>query len=469
MLRNMGIKALQVKSVIVSGMGVFSDSYNLYAISLVFIPVKGFLGLSTFEASAITGSSFFGAAAGALLFGLISDRIGRKPMYGLDLMLIFLGAFSQFFASSFTTLFIGRLVLGFGIGGDYVMSPVIMAENSNTRDRGKLMVMAFSIMYLLGATLSAFVVQVTSLYFVPEIAWKIVLGFGAIPSLFVIYYRRKIPETSRFNSRVKGIRQDQGGENEVAVEHLGKDSVGYLTRLKRSGPFIAVGAALWILYDTYSSTFTIYGPITIAANLGLTPVQFTYAAVFLAGFPGTIICTLLIDRIGRRKLVGIGYTGVFIALMLYAILLIDPGVFHMTASGAAETLTGAAAVAGFTFYLFNYLFSAIGPATVIGGTVIVPELIPTKVRASGQGFNVFFDKMAAGLTITSFPLMLEGLGLGYMLVVYAVIAIGSSFLMYNLLPETKNRTLEEISGESGKEGRETENPVFDPVMAREES
>lgn len=450
MFKNTGIRPLQIKSVIISGTGVFSDSYNLYAISLVFAPVVTFLGLGKYEASVITASSFFGAAAGAVLFGLISDRIGRKPMYGIDLFLIFIGAFSQFFAPNFATLFIGRLVLGFGIGGDYVMSPVIMAENSNTRDRGKLMVMAFSVMFLFGATLAAFVVQVTSLYFAPQIAWKVVLGFGSIPSLFVMYYRRKIPETSRFNERVKGI--EPAAESRVEEENekgnLGLDKVGYLARFRKSVPLILVGAVLWVLYDTYSSTFTIYGPITIAANLGLSPVEFTYAAVFLAGLPGTLICSMLIDRTGRKKLVGIGYTGVFVALLLYAILLIDPAIFGLPPSTSTATLYGTAAMAGFIFYLFNYLFSAIGPATVIGGTVIVPELIPTKIRASGQGFNVFIDKFAAGLAITSFPLLLAGLGLAFMLMVYAGIAIGSSILMYVLIPDTTRKNLEEITGES---------------------
>lgn len=456
-----GVKPFHIKNILVSGIGVFSDSYNLYAISLVNFQLSYFLGLSNFEKTLVTASSFYGAALGAIVFGLIADRIGRKPMYGIDLALIFIGAFSQLFINNFSLLFISRIILGFGIGGDYVMSPVIMAENSNVKDRGKLMATAFSVMYLLGAVLAAFVAQMSSIFLVHAISWKVVLAFGAVPSLFVIYYRRSISETYRFSARVKGDTSEAARNSWVSqdtIPKVGKDETSYMQRLIGSLPFVLVGAVLWILYDTYSSTFTIYGPITIAANLGLSPVQFTYAAVFLAGLPGTIISLLLIDRIGRKKLVTIGYAGVFVGLLLYSLLLMDPSLFGVYGSdGTVKGLAGFAAVLGFTFYLFNYLSSAMGPATIIGGTIIVPEMLPTKVRATGQSINVSLDRVAEGLAITSFPLLLETLGLGVMVLVYGVIALASSVIMYRLLPETRGRTLEDIShedsGDSSMPGR----------------
>ena len=443
-------RSFHLKSVIVTGMGVFSDSYNLYAISLVYYSALLYLNLNTIQASLVTASSFFGAAFGAILFGVIADRIGRKPMYGIDLMLIFFGAIMQLFAGSFTLLFASRIILGFGIGGDYVMSPVIMAENSDTANRGKLMAVSFSVMFLMGATLSAFVDQVSMLLLVPSISWKVVLAFGAVPSLFVIYYRRKIPETPRFTARIMG--QDTSGLNIVGdpglTGRLGPDRVPYRERLLRSLPIVLAGSLLWVLYDTYSSTFTIYGPITIASNLGLTPVMFTYAAVFIAGLPGTLLSVYLIDRVGRKKLVVAGYAGVFAALLLYAILLSSPSFYGLGRGSIANgSLIGYAAFLGFSFYLLNYLFSAAGPATVIGGTIIVPELVATKVRASGQAINVFIDKMAAALAISSFPAFLTQFGLAAVIGFYAAIAAGSSVIMHFAIPETRDRLLEEISGE----------------------
>lgn len=445
------IKRFHIRNVIVNGAGVFSDSYNLYAISLVFYSVIAYLNISKVEASVLTASSYFGAAIGAILFGAIADKIGRKPMYGIDLLLIFIGAGAQLFTTNFAFLFIARMILGFGIGGDYVMSPVIMAENSNKADRGKLMATTFSIMYLFGAALAAFVVQITSMFIAPDQSWKVVLAFGAVPSLFVIYYRRKIPETYRFNTRVRG---DPGAEASKypypdELKGVGKDNVGFGKRLYKSLPVIFAGSILWILYDTYSGTFSVYGPITIAANLGLSPVGFTYAAIFLAGLPGTLLSIYLIDRVGRKKLVVFGYIGVFIALVMYALLLINPGIFGIPQSAEVlGVLTGVAAALGFTFYLFNYFFSAIGPATIIGGTIIVPELLPTKIRASGQSINVFIDRLAVGTFVSSFLILLSAIGLGYVIIIYGIIAVASSVIMYFALPESKGKTLEELSNES---------------------
>ena len=180
----------------------------------------------------------------------------------------------------------------------------------------------------------------------------------------------------------------------------------------------------------------------------MTPVMFTYAAVFIAGLPGTLLSVYLIDRVGRKKLVVAGYAGVFAALLLYAILLSSPSFYGLGRGSIANgSLIGYAAFLGFSFYLLNYLFSAAGPATVIGGTIIVPELVATKVRASGQAINVFIDKMAAALAISSFPAFLTQFGLAAVIAFYAAIAAGSSVIMHFAIPETRDRLLEEISGE----------------------
>jgi MFS family permease len=449
-LNNSPLRAFHFRNIIVNGVGVFSDSYNLYAFSLVYYTAAQFLNLDNVQRSLVTASAFYGAALGAVLFGLIADRIGRKPMYGIDLALIFVGSIAQLFIYNFPTLFLSRFAMGFGIGGDYVMSPVIMAENSNSRDRGKLMAATFSIMYLLGATTAAFVLQTAGPLLPVSMSWRVVLSFGSVPALFVIYYRRKIPETRRFLTRVKGETPEDTRKTDHSDQNRsGRDVVPFRARLLTSLPVIITGTVLWVLYDTYSTTFTVYGPITIASALGLTPITFTYAAVFMAGLPGTILSLILIDRIGRKKLVAIGYAGVFAALLLFALLLIHPSVFGIPSGNRlVPGLVGVAAGLGFTFYLFNYLFSALGPATVIGGTIIVPELLPTKIRASGQGINVSIDRLANALVITAFTTLIAFFGLGYIVLIYAMIAIGSSILLFRAVPEAKGKTLEELAHET---------------------
>ena len=441
------ITLFQIKSVIVSGIGIFSDSYNLYAISLIYYLVSASLRLSPIQASLMTSASFIGAAFGAFLFGYIADRIGRKPMYGIDLAFIVAGSFLQFFTTNFYELVIFRSILGFGIGGDYVLSPVIMAENADTRDRGKLMIMTFPIMAAFGAILVAFVDQISLMYMPPDMVWHFVLAFGGVPALLVIYLRRRIPETPRFEARVRGngeeiarIEAETGSSIKVDI-----DRKPFMARLRASIMLIIVSAVLWILYDMYSTTFAIYGPITIAYNLGLTPITFTYYAEIFAGIPGAIISALLIDRVGRRKLIVVGYAGVFFWLLMYSLLLSKSFIFSALASDVTTTgLIGKAAILGFTFYIMNYLFSATGPASIIGGAMVTPEITPTKVRTTSQGMTVGLDRTADAIGLTAFPILLTKFGLSAMVLAYAMIAI-LSIIMIFMIPEAAGRSLEDVS------------------------
>lgn len=177
----------------------------------------------------------------------------------------------------------------------------------------------------------------------------------------------------------------------------------------------------------------------------MSPIDFVYAAQFLAGIPGQILCIFLIDKIGRTRMITIGYAGVALWLGMYSLLLSRPSIFGLGAVG--KSLTGEAALLGFSFYLLNYLFSAMGPASIIGSAMLTPELVPTKIRGRAQSISVSVDRLASALSITSFPLLLSSFGLGALVGVYSLIALGSSLVALKLIPEAKGRSLEEVSGE----------------------
>ncbi|EHP69023.1 arabinose efflux permease family protein [Metallosphaera yellowstonensis MK1] len=438
--------SLSWRNVIVSGMGVLTDGYNLYSIALTSFFISSSFSFSKVELGLLVAGSYYGAALAALVFGLFADRLGRKSLYGLDVAIMAVGAGLQGLSQSYLELFLARLILGVGIGADYVLSPVIVAENAEGKNRGKMMVITFAVMWGLGAVIAAFVEQVTLALGLPNsLVWRIVLSAGALPALSVFYLRRRIYETLLFISRVRPEHRDV----EKIERELGRpipkkrDEVSFLKRLTSSALFIVAASILWLLYDMYSSTFAIYGPITIASNLGISPIMFTYVAQFLAGIPGQLICISLIDRIGRKPLIILGYAGVAVWLMAYSLLLVDPRVFGLSATSlSSSSLVGEAALLGFTFYLLNYLFSAIGPASIIGSAMIAPELTPTKVRATGQAITVSVDRLATALNITAFPLLLSHYGLAALVGFYAMIALVSSLITLLVIPETKGKELE---------------------------
>lgn len=437
---------LSWRSVLVSGMGVLTDGYNLYSISLSIYIIKNFIPMNNISEGVLIAGSYFGAAISALIFGFLSDFEGRKRMYGIDVTLMSLGAIFQAVSFNYLELFLSRLLLGMGIGADYVLSPVIVAENAESKNRGKMMVITFAVMWGLGAVLAAFVDQMGMILGLPpSILWRVVLGFGAIPAISVIIARRKITETLLFLSKIKPLKEEIERLNREFKINLSVnlDRTPFVERLKASAPFIVVASILWLLYDIYSSTFAIYGPITIAYNLGLTPITFTYVAQFFAGIPGQLICIYLIDKIGRKMLIVVGYAGVALWLIMYSLLLIDPRVFGLSISNT-ESLTGKAAMLGFLFYMLNYLFSAIGPASIIGSAMVTPELVPTKIRGTGQAISVAVDRLSAATVISAFPSLVKIMGLGPMVGIYAFIALSSSLITLFLIPETKQRELDLI-------------------------
>ncbi|BBG23645.1 hypothetical protein IC006_0933 [Sulfuracidifex tepidarius] len=270
-----------VKSLFTTGMGVFSDGYLLSSISLVLLFVLTDFGISKsspsydFWLGALSGTVFIGAALGAILFGVLANK-GRKTFYGVDVMLMTVGAALQAFATSPAELAAIRFLVGIGTGADYVLSPLIMAEHSNAKDRGKLIAIGFGLMWSLGAvTASLEFLGLEALSVPHSLMWRIILGAGAIPAASVIYLRRKVPETSRFLLRIKGdvnkfetVVKQITGENVKADSNLA-DRNGILTYFGKFGKIFLMACVLWFLFDLTGYANGLFGPTLIARSIGI--------------------------------------------------------------------------------------------------------------------------------------------------------------------------------------------------------
>jgi PHS family inorganic phosphate transporter-like MFS transporter len=216
-------------------MGFFIDAYDLlHCITAVtkligrlyyFDPVKGAPGkLPTNINNAITGVALCGTLAGKLFFGWLGDKLGRKKVYGITLVtMVGCALASGLSFGSTATSVVGSLCffrfwLGFGIGGDYPLSAVIMSEYANQKTRGAFIAAVFA-MQGVGIMFAGAVSTIVSMSFLsafpappfskanvistqPEtdFAWRIVLMFGAIPAALTYYWRMKMPETARHSA-----------------------------------------------------------------------------------------------------------------------------------------------------------------------------------------------------------------------------------------------------------------------------
>ncbi|WP_276944171.1 MFS transporter, partial [Ferrimicrobium acidiphilum] len=124
-LNNAPLSRFHTRSIFVAGMGFFTDAYDLFIIGTATTLIAKQWGLSASETGLINSITLLSAFFGAIIFGRISDKLGRKKVYGMEAALMVLGAVLSAFSPSFIWLLVFRFILGIGVGGDYPMSAVL--------------------------------------------------------------------------------------------------------------------------------------------------------------------------------------------------------------------------------------------------------------------------------------------------------------------------------------------------------
>jgi MFS transporter, PHS family, inorganic phosphate transporter len=456
----------------VSGMGFFTDAYDLFVIGIVVALLKPEWGLSTTQVSLLNSVTLAASAVGAIVFGRIADMLGRKKIYGYEVLILAIGAIASAFAPNYWFLLISRAVLGVGIGGDYPVSATIMSEYSGKKSRGRMVGLVFAMQGagLLVGPLLASALLASGLG--DDIVWRILLGFGAIPGLAVFYLRRQIHETPRFaaaggasDEAEAAIKAATSGPAATGPAATGEVASGEVARrkapIRESSARVPQSASdgfkvflrhrtmlLWLIgtagcwalldfcyYGNSISTPEILALLNPKASLlHNTLVQLAIFAIFAV--PGYIVAILLLDKTGRRRIQWFGFA--MMALMFLLIGLI-PAVTRY-------------ALPFVLLYGISYFFTEFGPNTT---TFIYPaEIFPVEVRTTGHGISAGAGKMGAFVGAFLFPDMLaSSWGVRGAEIVAAVVAAAGLLLTVALLPEPRGRSLEDLAEESKEPAR----------------
>src|SRR5438270_1578836 len=207
-LDNSALSGIHLKAMLTSGMGFFTDAYDLFIIGVALAILTPLWHLTALQISLLGSTSLIAAALGSIIFGRLADNLGRKFIYGYELVVLAVGAIASALSPNVIVLLIFRFILGLGIGGDYPVSATLMSEYANRRDRGKLITMVFS-MQGLGLILGPLVAIVLLLAGINhDLIWRIMLALGAVPALATFYLRRQIAETPRFVLTMQGKFED---------------------------------------------------------------------------------------------------------------------------------------------------------------------------------------------------------------------------------------------------------------------
>ncbi|KAI1323200.1 phosphate permease [Xylariaceae sp. FL0255] len=508
-----------VRAVLVAGVGFFLDSYDIFAISLVTTLLgvvfwqgdaesksHGYGGsngnLPSSVSQTLKASTSAGIIVGQVLFGWLADKYGRRKMYGVELGIIVFSTLSCCLVSasqavSFTGLMtFWRVMMGVGIGGDYPLSSVITSEFAPTRWRGAMMAAVFS-MQGMGQLAAGVVAVISTVAFresfegamdvgdcdlacqlAADRCWRIIIGVGAVPAVFALYYRITIPETPRYTFEVARDVEKAAADIKayMASQSEGEvDEVKQARMKKVASPALTVPMASWTdLYEYFSQwanakrllgtalswfflDLAFYGlslnNTVILENIGYAAGPTLYTTLYhsavgtiilvVAGsLPGYWTSIILVDTLGRKTLQIIGFSVLTIVFSVIGFC------YHRLSQGALLAL----------YVIANYFFN-FGPNTT---TFIIPgECFPTRYRSTGHGISAAAGKVGAIVAqFISLPLLTRGQMplcttinmecspfLDKLMLIFALFML-SGLCASLLVPETKGYTLEELAGET---------------------
>jgi MFS family permease len=424
-----------------TGMGVFTDGYDLSSIGIVLTQAShsfGIAKLSALQSGFLTGSALVGSVIGASIFGALAQK-GRKRYYGVDVGLMAIAAAAQGFAPGLWSLIAIRFVLGIGVGADYVLSPTIMAEHANKRDRGKKLTFGFSAMWGFGAITAALLqIALGRAGVSDDMRWRIVLAGGAVPALSVLMLRRRMPETARFLARVGGNADEakkviEGITGSPVEQAPITDRRAWREVFAHHARVVFGAATLWLIYDVVVYSNVLFGPTVIAKGLGLSAAGFTLAAYACFIVPGSLFSAVLIDRVGRRWLLAVGFAIAGIALFIFAPM--------QSSSGGTPWLAFS------MFGIYAFAMSS-GPGAVAGSGLLGVELSPTRIRSIAQAVTVVGGRIGTIIAAFGFPVLLEHISEPSLVGVLGAISLLGAALTFVLIPEAKGRSLEDINADT---------------------
>lgn len=440
-------KGIHYRITFLSAMGVFLDGYD---ISIIGVALTIITALSAFQYAntawgkgLMAASTTMGMLVGAIVFGYITDKHGRRLMYMWDMALFIVFTALIAVATNYWYLFSFRVLLGLAIGADYAISTTIISEFSPRKARGKLLAVNVS-MWWVGSAI-AFIIGYLLLP-LGDNAWRYMFAIGIIPAAIVLVARRTVPESARWLANQGKTKAAEAVEKEVSghadVLRVAKHKVSIFTLFSkkyiRATAFVAI---FWFSYDVAFYGIGLFSP-TILSIFGLSHSNSILGSALFATVAviGSFLCIATIDRWGRKAITILGFSGMAVSLFVLSLVAIYVLPSYHTKGVFAVGSFGALVVA---MYVLFELTQTWGP----GGTdfVFPQELFPTSIRATGQGWGTSVSRVGAILGLVGFPQIVAYAGLGYGLLFFFAFSVLGLLATIFLAQETMNRSLEEIT------------------------
>lgn len=403
----------------------FSDGFQLGIIGSVLPLITDDLGLDGFWQGMLASCALIGLFFGSLVLGRVSDMIGRQKVFVLNFALIAVASVLQFWAPNVETIFVLRLLIGFGLGADYAVGPTLLSEFAPRRHRG-IMLSSLTVLWTIGYVIANVLGAYVDLG--PD-TWRWLLASGVIPAVAVLLIRIGTPESPGWLVAKGRVEEAQA----IISRHLHADNVVVAPDTAAQAPssryseLFSAGMRrnTWYGVIFYSAQvlpyFAIYTFVyTILESMKVADADLQNLIINIFLLLGGVVGLWFIEKMPRRSFAI--WTFAILAVSLVAVgLLADGNVWIMMVP----------------FVIYTFTMSAASNLT----QVYPPELFPTQLRASGVGFLNATSRIASAVGTFVLPPTIERWGVSVsMYWLAAVLAIGWLFSVL-WAPATESKSL----------------------------
>ncbi|MEV5536256.1 sugar porter family MFS transporter [Saccharopolyspora shandongensis] len=428
----------------VAAIGGLLFGYDTGVISGGLLFIRTEFGLSALMEGVVVSSLLVGATIGALVSGRLADRFGRRTVLLVTAGIFAVGALIAGLAPDATVLVVGRFVLGLAIGPASAVVPLYIAEMVPADRRGAL-VNSNQLMITIGIVVS----YAVGFLFAPIEGWRWMLGLAVVPAVLLAAGMAVLPETPRnlvsrgFPARAEDVLRSIHGKADVAAELAEIAAADERDRQNRSArgvlrdpalrPMLVVGIGLAVFSQIAGvNTIIYFAPSVLeTSGFGTSGSILAQVGVGLINVLMTVVAMLLIDRLGRRPMVIAAFAGMGVSMAALGLVYLMP---------SQSGLVGWFALVCMAAYIGCFAF---GVGAILW--VLIAEIYPLKVRGAAVGMATMAHWLANFVVALTFPLLIEGAGATATFWIFAVVCAAATVFCVRLVPETKGRSLEEIS------------------------
>ncbi len=426
------------KLLLVSGLGWMFDAMDVLIVSSVVAAVAKEWNLDATASQWINSANVAGLFFGALGAGWLADRIGRKSVFQITLLIYSIFNGLSAVATGVVLLMLLRFIAGMGLGGELPVASTLMSEFSPTKQRGMLVVLLESF-WAYGSVLAALIGYLV----VPSLGWRVAFLIGALPAFYVFVVRRGVPESPRYL-----ISQGKPEQAQAVIRQIEQESETRLAEapamVARTAPQARAGfsrlfsaqylnrtVALWVMWATMN--FSYYGIFLwlptqfVRKGFTLNDALLFNLIIAIAQIPGYFTAAYFVERLGRKLTLLVYLLGAAVGAFFF-------GQVALVGKDVPGILLWGCVISFFNLGAWGVVYT------------YTPEMYPTWLRGTGSGWAAAVGRIFAFLAPLSiaYQIALFGGDQTVFLVFMAIMVLGG-VIVFALGPETRGKSLEELA------------------------